>query len=90
MKYPLGCGCAGPKYVSMCSAHQEIARDDHQRRLKGAVTWLEMLTGELQRQRTLINRVDKTEDKGPLARYREERLALLEALMTFERPDSSI
>lgn len=42
LKYPLACGCAGPKYVSMCDAHQAEARALHARKL-GAVppvkTW---------------------------------------------------
>lgn len=33
VKYPLPCGCAGPKYISMCAAHQELARQEHARKL---------------------------------------------------------
>ena len=35
VKYPLSCGCAGPKYVSKCFAHQEEARDAHHEALTG-------------------------------------------------------
>lgn len=28
-KFPLPCGCAGPKYVSMCEAHQFLERQKH-------------------------------------------------------------
>lgn len=28
-RFPLSCGCAGPKYVSMCPTHQELERQKH-------------------------------------------------------------
>lgn len=28
-KFPLKCGCAGPKYISMCAVHQELERLKH-------------------------------------------------------------
>lgn len=28
-RFPLKCGCAGPKYVSMCAVHQELERQKH-------------------------------------------------------------
>lgn len=28
-KFPLKCGCAGPKYVSMCAVHQALERQKH-------------------------------------------------------------
>lgn len=29
IKFPLPCGCAGPKYISMCQAHQALEREQH-------------------------------------------------------------
>jgi hypothetical protein len=29
IKYPLPCGCAGPKYISMCDAHKNEAIAKH-------------------------------------------------------------
>lgn len=29
IKYPLPCGCAGPKYVSLCPTHQVLERERH-------------------------------------------------------------
>lgn len=33
IKYPLPCKCAGPKFVSMCPAHQALEIEKHQRML---------------------------------------------------------
>lgn len=33
VKYPLPCGCAGPKYISMCELHQQLEREAHARKL---------------------------------------------------------
>lgn len=33
IKYPLACGCAGPKYISKCVPHQVIEMDEHRARL---------------------------------------------------------
>lgn len=35
-KYPLPCGCAGPKYISKCAGHQELDREQHHEALTGA------------------------------------------------------
>jgi hypothetical protein len=35
VKYPLKCGCAGPKYISMCFLHQELTREAHNEALTG-------------------------------------------------------
>lgn len=32
-KFPKACGCAGPRYVSMCELHQEEERAAHRRRM---------------------------------------------------------
>lgn len=36
IKYPLPCKCAGPKFVSMCTAHQALEIEKHQRILNGS------------------------------------------------------
>lgn len=33
VKYPLPCGCAGPKYISMCDTHKLMAQRLHARDL---------------------------------------------------------
>lgn len=56
VKYPLPCGCAGPKYISMCDAHQLAAREDHQRQL-GASEEIRVLRLEVARLNGEIRRL---------------------------------